>query len=656
MYRCDADGSNITQISFGVEHENHPWVLPDGRVLYTRWEYVDRGQLHYHGLWGINPDGTGVELIYDNMGTMNLYIDAKPIPGSDDVVTIISPLHGNREHRGRLGILDLSHGPDAPEAITWLQKAAPKETKSKKEGDWRDPYPISRECFLVASEHALMIMNGLGEYEIVYELPEEFRARDLKLHEPRALHTRQRERVPAKVTPSEDGMATFTVMDATFGRNMPGIERGDIKSLLIMEELPRPAANSMDPDAFSSGKNFVLHRVLGQVPVEDDGSAHFKAPAGRPLFFYGLDENNLSAKVMASYLSAMPGEQVSCIGCHEAPTQAPPAEYNLNTIKAVQRPPSQITRTEGIPEIFDYMRDIQPIWDQHCVECHNFDDYAGNLALNGDMTISYNHSYHAIRAEPMERGEQPLIGCDPGYEPDPYSTASGGSKLIKTLMAGHHDVKLSELELLKIKRWADAGTTFAGTYAAVGSVASGRKVNFKDKRDDQYSALGEVAKQVLDANCTDCHNEIRGWERKRGWTNSIDRVGFRFNVARPEKSLLLLAPLSREAGGLGMCQAKTDGLETSPLTDPNSHEFKALQAWANAVIDRFDQPRWFQPGHQPADYYIREMKRYGALPRDFDPKTQSINGYALDKKYFQILYSEGPGPKELPTGQASLEQ
>lgn len=650
MYRCEADGSDLKPVSFGVENENTPWPLDSGRIAYTRWEYVDRSQLKFHGLWTINPDGTGVQLLYDNMGTANLYIDAKPIPGSDKISTVIIPGHGRNEQRGRIGILDPTHGTESEKAVRFLDAGYCKPNAEKMKGHvekeaWRDPYPLSENCFLVASERSLCVMNGEGQYEIVYELPDTF-DKKLNLHEPRPLTPREKEPVIPHVTPSEDGMATFYVMDVTVGRNMKGIAKGQIKKLLVMEELPRPGANCAYADVISNGPNYILHRILGTVPVEEDGSAHFKAPAGRPIFFYALDENDLSAKVMPSYLSAMSGEIVSCVGCHEDRAMTPVSQYKSQMSIAMKRPPSQLQQDEGIPEIFDYVRDIQPIWDKHCVKCHNYDKYAGDLLLVGDMTASWSVSYHELKKQ--RSGNKFLINNKPGYEPNPYSIASGDSILIKTLMKGHKDVKLSETELLKIKRWADAGTTFAGTYAALDSVDRGERIQLENKRDEEYTKRMEPIRQTLEKRCDTCHQSKRS---RNHWLEGENRqVAYRFNMTHPDKSLVLLAPLAKSAGGLELCKKDkkdpADAPESPIFETKDDPDYKVLQDLVGVVVEQQGHPRWFHDDHVPVDWYIREMKRFGAIPEDYEHSgPNALSGYEIDERYFNILYRQGPGPK-----------
>ena len=140
MYRCDANGQNIRPISSNNEQDNTPWPLPDGRLLYTRWEYADRSQVHYHHLWAANPDGTAQMTWYGNFHPGTVMIDAKPIPGSDKVVASFSPGHGQREHAGQLTIVDPSAGPDAQAFARPVSHG----------NQFRDPWAFSENCFMAA--------------------------------------------------------------------------------------------------------------------------------------------------------------------------------------------------------------------------------------------------------------------------------------------------------------------------------------------------------------------------------------------------------------------------------------------------------------------------------------------------------------------------
>ena len=112
LYRCDPDGGNVRMLSSSIVHDNTPWMLPDGRLLYTRWEYVDRSRVRYHHLWTVRPDGTGQMVYFGNLHGGDVMIDAKPIPGTDQVACIFSPGHGQPEHAGRMTVVDPRGGPD----------------------------------------------------------------------------------------------------------------------------------------------------------------------------------------------------------------------------------------------------------------------------------------------------------------------------------------------------------------------------------------------------------------------------------------------------------------------------------------------------------------------------------------------------------------
>ncbi len=181
LYRCDADGGNIRMVSSNNDHDNTPWILPDGRVLYMRWEYVDRSQVHFHHLWTMNPDGTSQMVWYGNEFAGTVMLDAKPIPGTDKVVASFSPGHGRPEHMGYVTIVEPDGGPD-------IQTVTRRVSKGNQV--FRDPYGIDENCFLVANPQGILVMDGQGNTELVYRLPDG--DRHMECHEPRPLR-----RVPA---------------------------------------------------------------------------------------------------------------------------------------------------------------------------------------------------------------------------------------------------------------------------------------------------------------------------------------------------------------------------------------------------------------------------------------------------------------------------
>ncbi|MCG8512237.1 MAG: hypothetical protein MI741_23715, partial [Rhodospirillales bacterium] len=252
LYRCNADGSNITQLSSNVEHDNTPWVLPDGRILYQRWEYVDRSQVHFHHLWTMNPDGTGVMVYFGNQQGGTVMIDAKPIPDTDKVVAIFSPGHGQREHAGVVTIVDPDSGPDHQ----------PSAKRVHPDGAMRDPYALSEDQFIAARNHEMLLLGRDGSLKQLHTLSEEDRKAGFHLPEPRPLIERQRETIIAPRTAPQQTTGRLVLADIYEGRNMGGIARGEIRKLLVLETLPKPINYTGGMDPLSYGGTFTVERIL----------------------------------------------------------------------------------------------------------------------------------------------------------------------------------------------------------------------------------------------------------------------------------------------------------------------------------------------------------------------------------------------------------
>ncbi len=363
MHRCDRKGRNIRPISSNNEQDNTPWPLADGRVLYTRWEYVDRSQVDYHHLWTANPDGTAQMVWFGNQHPGTVMIDAKPIPGCDKVVASFSPGHGQPEHAGAICVVDPRSGPDQPAAVRRVSR-----------GDqYCDPWAFSENCFMAALGTELVVMNGKGEQQTLFRLPDQDAKAGMHLYEPRPLAPRRRDVVIADRV--EPGAATGRLALANIyqGRNMEGVQPGDIRSLLVLESLPMPIHYTGGMEPISYGGTFTLERIVGTVPVEPDGSAYLELPALRSFFFVALDRNQLSVKRMQSFLTVQPGETSSCVGCHEQRTRTPDNSYAALASLAVRRPASKIEPVAGVPEVIDYPRDVQPVLDALCVRCHGYE-------------------------------------------------------------------------------------------------------------------------------------------------------------------------------------------------------------------------------------------------------------------------------------------
>ncbi|MBM4000611.1 MAG: hypothetical protein FJ297_13930, partial [Planctomycetes bacterium] len=568
LYRCDGDGRNVRMVSSNNDHDNTPWVLPDGRVLYMRWEYVDRSQVHFHHLWTVNPDGTGQMTWYGNEFAGTAMLDAKPIAGTNKIVASFSPGHGMPEHMGHVTVVDPSAGPDLLPVTRQI---------SRDNRLFRDPFAISERCILVADAKGIFVMDGEGNTELVYALPKS--DRHMECHEPRPLQSRPVEPVLGSSVDLASDTGELVLADVYLGRNMEGIERGEITKLLVLEQLPEPVHFSGGMEPLSIGGTFTMSRVLGTIPVHPDGSAYMKLPALRSLFFVALDKNDLSVKRMQSFVTIQPGERTSCVGCHEQRSRTSPIRSGL---MALQHPPSKLEPIGDVPSVLDFPRDIQPILDKHCVECHNPDNREGDIDLCGDHGPKYSNSYWTI----ITRGLIADGRNQPYSNRAPRTIGSSASRLMRFLDGSHYDAKPTDVERKTVRLWIDTSATYPGTYAALGC----------------GMVPVDLPRGILVSRCAACHGGEGGARRARKLDG--ESLQAMCNLTRPEKSHILRAPLATNAGGLGLCGDDV----VKDTSDPAYQTI--LQAIRRSADALAEQKRFDMPGFHPNEHYLREMKRF----------------------------------------------
>ena len=675
LYRMRRDGTHMRPISANVEQDNTPAVLPDGRVIYTRWEYTDRSQIDFHGLWTFNPDGTGAMTFYGNMIRGGLMVGARPVPGAPGKVayTFFSG-HSTFDQRGAIVMTDGSAGPDDPNATTRVSPGGPFGWW-RCAGPWGDPCPLAEDLVLAAQGMNIVLLGPGGAVQTAYT--HRTRVPSAALQEPVPLRPHPRERIiPDRVDWTQRG-GRLILADVTRGRSMAGVAPGEVRRLLVLEILPKPVNHSGGSDPLTRRGTFFLQRILGTVPVEADGSAYFEVPALRCLFFVALDANDISVKRMQSFVNVMPGETTGCVGCHERRTDSGPPARNL---AALRRPPSRIQPVAGVPEIIDMTRHIQPIVDRHCVGCHNDRKRCGGVSLVGDRGPTFSLSHWALFAR-----RQIVDGGNGVGNTPPRRVGSSASPLVWKIapdVAGpaagsghatpHHDVKLSPLERQLVRLWIDTGAVYAGTYAALGSGEVRVDVFGAPAKYPPDKAVERAAAEALQRRCRSCHAPGRpgkipgptsmpayqpsgGRELSSYFARYVNPASARysedslFDLTRPERSPILLAPLAEAAGGWGACRQLdangVPGAAADVFADANGADCRAILAAVRKAKARLDEIKRFDmPGFRPTVHYVREMKRYGVLPETLDPNSGSIDIYATDQAYWRSLwYVPAPG-------------
>ena len=564
LFRMDADGANIHQIGKSTLFEGHSSLLPDGRLLYYRWEYVDRNYGDAQGLWTVNTDGTNHAVFWGNNTVSPAAVfDGRVIPGTEDVVCVFGCCHDRPW--GALAIVDRGEGIDSKEAVQRIWPESARKLISIDGSDlpspfmpdhflrvrsrYEDPYPlvdpttgtggkyflVSRSVDSVPSDQPIRRSSDLDALTMGIYLVDTF-GNEILLHtekpgcfDPMPLAPHPRPPVIPDRRDYRSPTGTMYVTDVYNGPAMRGVKRGTVAALRVVEsqekrfwtgplwrcaqfKTDRAAGDTLNRPAISWA-GFEVKQILGTVPVEEDGSVYFEVSADRFVYFQLLDREGMLVATMRSGTMVQPGEALSCAGCHESRLDAPvPSNMTL----AFRRPPSKMDGWYGPARPFNYVRDIQPIWDKHCVRCHDFGKTAGErLVLAGDKELVFNASY--VELFQNWGGKEALINTvGLGLAPvnSAYSIGSHQSQLVKLLKRGHEDIKLSKEEMDRIVTWIDIGGPYYPDYGCAhpNNVAGRAPLTIA-----QAKRLGELTSvQLVD----DRGNP--GWPSHRLWI-SFDR-------------------------------------------------------------------------------------------------------------------------------------
>lgn len=489
---AEADGSNPHIVSFHETQEWDPAVLNDGRVIYTRWDYVDRNAVHYQQLWSVRPDGSDVRAFYGNNTFNPVGIwEARPIPGSSRVMATAGAHHAMTA--GSIILVDVTQGVDGPEPITRLTPDAlfpesespvqnwhaptgvptpptiPPEEQRWPGHCYRTPYPLSESYFLAAysfdpligEPHAnaanmfgLYLVDRFGNKELIY--------RDANIGSLWPTPLRARQSPPALASTLQEtyeGEGTFLVQN--LHESWPKLpQQTPVERLRILQVLLKTTPHANTPKVglanASPGK-----QVLGTVPVEPDGSAYFRAPAGVPLLFQALDEQGMAVQTMRSVTYLQPGEQATCIGCHQYPGRVPSPGFSA---VAQSRAPSAIAAGPDGSRPLSYPILVQPVLDKHCINCHSGVAAAAGVDLTGTPEGSFTASYNALAplVSFSEWNGPPSANAEPQTQPDVFGARA--SKLMALLLEGHEGVELGTDDIERLATWMDANALFYGTF------------------------------------------------------------------------------------------------------------------------------------------------------------------------------------------------
>ena len=478
LYLREHDG-RIRRLTNDQDHNWCPTVLNNGRLLYQRWEYADIAHAFTRLLFHANPDGSQqMEYYGSNSFWPTAMFFARPVPNHPTKVVAVVGGHHDAPRQGELVILDPARGRrEADGAVQRIPGCGKKIKPVILDGlignSWPrflHPYPLSEKHFLVSckptktSLWGVYLVDVFDNFVLLYEEP------GRAMLEPVPLRRTPRQPALSDLVDPEQKESSVLLMDVHHGPGLRGVPRGAVKSLRLIGYEFTFHGMGGEPDRVGLSGPWDVKRILGTVPVEPDGSAHFRVPAYTPVAVQPLDADGKALALMRSWFTAMPGEVLSCVGCHESQNAAPPY---LSTPLAVRRDPSAIKPWYGPPRGFSFAREVQPVLDAYCVNCHH-----GRPLDDGQVTFD-------LTARPIEQIASPFqMHFTPSYmalrrfvhahtlESDahllpPRDFHADTSKLVQILRDDHYDVRLNAEAWDRLITWIDLNAPAHGSWREV---------------------------------------------------------------------------------------------------------------------------------------------------------------------------------------------
>ncbi|MDR0536359.1 MAG: SUMF1/EgtB/PvdO family nonheme iron enzyme [Puniceicoccales bacterium] len=501
MFRLDHKKGTARQLTFEQDSGWHPRLAHDGRVMYLRWQYTDTPHYFDRVLFTMLPDGRQQKALWGSGAFFpTAFKHIRPVPGHPSMVLGVVSGHHSLPEQGRLMLVDpamgthypFRHDPETkdwgvpgthfeikprvyPASVTGCVQEIPGHgldvvgnVLDNQGGECKytfaTPFPLSEKYFLASMQidhkgtFGLYLVDRFDNFVKLHDLP------DAHIFEPIPILRRKRPPVIPDMTDPDATEGALYISDIHNGRGLPGIPRGKAKALrVIAYHFEYWHANGAPPPGYRTvgeAASWDIKRVLGTVPVETDGSAFFKVPANTPIALQVLDEKGAAIQIMQSWLTIMPGENVSCTGCHENSNAAVPARKTL----AAMNPPRAIKPWLGPDRPFGFQNEIQPLLNQKCLPCHNNESraqtglpsFAGSpKAIRWKDDNAYNALHPYVRR--------------PGFEGDiatktPMDYHASTSELIQRLNRGHHGVQLSREDWERLHTWIDLNAPWRGTW------------------------------------------------------------------------------------------------------------------------------------------------------------------------------------------------
>jgi len=500
LYAVSPDGTNLRRLSDNKDIDRYPHSLDNGLIAYTRWEYQERHFFEVHAIWQVRPDGTKADALFNQHLRAPFGLrDTRSIPGSSKLVSIATGHHTLAY--GPVVVVDPTCGINEPGAIRSVTpyslpqegpppgEAAPQGGVPDQGGLYQTPWALSATCFLASYSHArppsgtgggenahgfsLYLIDVWGNKELIHRDPV------YSCSFPMPVKRRRRPTVVPDATEPAEKYATCYVGDVYHG--LDGAARGTVKHLRISQRIGWPLDAEVGAMRWIPGNAWERKfgfwawapvRVIGEVPVEPDGSAHFRVPVDAAVYFQALDERHMEVRRMRSHISFQPGERRGCLGCHETKPKTPAVEWSttlaLSREADVPQPPPW-----GADKLLGYEWLVQPIFDRHCTRCHGQDEPDGGIDLTASVADDgFYQSYRTLFGKPPEGGKDGPVFVSVSNRFDgaaitqPRQFGSHKSRLVDVLLDELHrkEVRLSDDEWLTLVTWIDANAPYYDTF------------------------------------------------------------------------------------------------------------------------------------------------------------------------------------------------
>jgi hypothetical protein len=484
LFDMSADGRDIRCLSYHDTNEWAPSIDHDGKIVWTRWDYIDRHNAAAHLGWTTTPDGRDARQLHGNYAPRHLRADMETdfqaIPDSRKYVATATGHHG--QSFGSLVIIDPSVPDD--DGMGPVKRLTPEIGFPESQGEavpfygYGTAWPLSENYFLCAYERAdvkgvgtplvfgLYLVDRFGNKELIYRDPEIACLNPIPLR-PRAVPPV----LPEASGAAADREATVSLMNV-YDSLKPFPAGTNIKTLRIWQVFPESLptiALRHETGVEIAGTDAInpVRALIGEVPVEVDGSAHFTVPAQKQLFFQAIDEEGCAVQSMRAGVYFQRGEHASCRGCHEQRDRAP-AISAPQSLLALRRPASAPKAGPDGSFPFSYPRLVQPVLDKYCVSCHRAEggdrprlDSAVIGYPRGNTTRYASSDFYASYVSLI-----PYSFRDYGntYRTTPGQFGARASKLYPVLKKEHYGLKLPPDELRRIVLWLDSASQFYGVY------------------------------------------------------------------------------------------------------------------------------------------------------------------------------------------------